>query len=137
MTPETQLVYSFLELSHTCREEIATELGLKEKTDESLAEQQRQTLYFKRAKERSLLSKMWDAISKKLEENDERKLGPNPFQKVEEIQNDPKFLQLESIAVMAHVEYSQAIKNIQENFPATKGNHWEIRAGRIVLVANE
>lgn len=55
MSPNRRFVYDFMELPHIMKLQIAVDLGLSKKGDESLADSDRFIQYFHRAQDRGKL----------------------------------------------------------------------------------
>jgi hypothetical protein len=64
VNPARRLTYRFMSLPYQTRIEVAQKLGLIENEDSDLKDPQRYEAYFRRAKERKLLAKFWEAIER-------------------------------------------------------------------------
>lgn len=62
VNPARRLTYRFMSLPYQRRIEVAQELKLIENEDSDLNDSQRYEAYFRRAKERGLLPKLWEAV---------------------------------------------------------------------------
>ena len=47
----------------------------------------------------------------------------------QEIRRDPRFKELQAEAVQAYKAFADAMRQIDKEFPAEAGQHWELRLG--------
>jgi hypothetical protein len=64
VNPARRLTYRFMSLPYQMRLEVAQELKLIENEDSGLQDPQRYEAYFRRARERKLLAKLWEAVER-------------------------------------------------------------------------
>src|SRR5439155_18523841 len=64
VNPARKLTYRFMSLPYQRRIEVAQELKLIENEDGDLNDSQRYAAYFRRANERGLLPKLWEAVER-------------------------------------------------------------------------
>jgi len=76
VNPARRLTYQFMCLPYHVRLEVAQKLSLIQDEDGDIEERQRNEVYFRRAKERRLLERLWEEVERK---HGERPSGENPF----------------------------------------------------------
>ena len=62
VNPARKLTYRFMSLPYQVRIDVAQKLGLIENEDSDLKDAQRYEAYFRRAKERGILARLWEAV---------------------------------------------------------------------------
>jgi len=76
MNPERRLTFRYFDLPYSRRMEIVQRLGLIEDEDESLREDERNKLYFQRAKAKGMLDSFWEEVES---QHADGKPDENPF----------------------------------------------------------
>lgn len=80
MNPARRIIFRFFDLPCSVRMKVVTKLGLVADEDEGLPKQERYRRYFQRAKERSVLDRLWVEVEK---QHADGKPAENPFAAVE------------------------------------------------------
>jgi len=74
-----RLTSRYLSLPHSLQMEIAAQLGLQQDEDKDLADTELYRRYFKRAKEKQLLERLWSEVENRYAERGEAHFEENPF----------------------------------------------------------